>query len=56
MYPQRPMIKQVRMGEKRGCEGVSFNRKIKTFFSSQNSRNSDRSKGLQLLPSFTVKV
>ena len=48
------MIKQVRMGEKVG--GVWVYRNIKTFLCSQNSRNSDRSKGLQLQSSFTVQV
>ena len=50
------MIKQVSMGEKRGCGGVWVYRKIKKFCCSQNSKNSDRSNGLQLQPSFTVQV
>ena len=55
MYPQRPMIKQVRMGGKGGVRKFGFTEKLK-LFCSQNSRNSDRSKGLQLQPSFTVEV
>ena len=42
------MIKQVKKGE-----GSLQKQNI---FCSQNSRNSDRSEGLQLQPSFTVQV
>ena len=47
------MIKQMRMG---GKGGVGFTETLKHFFCCQNSRNSDRSEGLQLQPSFTVQV
>ena len=51
------MIKQMRMGGGIGGVGdLGFTEALKTFFCSQNSRNSDRSKGLQLQPSFTVQV
>ena len=49
------MIKQMRMGEKGGVGEFGFTETLK-HFCSQNSRNSDRSKGLQLQPSFTVEV
>ena len=45
------MIKQVKIGGKGGVY-----RNMKIIFCSQNSRNSDRSEGLQLKPSFSVQV
>ena len=45
---------KMEMGKMGGGGGVYRN--IKTFFFPQNSRNSDRSEGLQLQPSFSVKV
>ena len=52
------MTKQVRMGGKWvvGEFGFTQTSNIITFFCSQNSRNSDRSKGLQLQLSLTVQV
>ena len=44
---------KMEMGGKGGV--VLVYRNIKTFFCSQNSRNSDRSEGLQLQPSFLYK-
>ena len=53
-----PIKTNDKTGEDRGEVGgaVWVYRNIKTFFCSQNSRNSDRLEGLQLQPSFFVQV